>query len=169
MASLCYFRVAFIFQTDIIFIVKSDYLRLCLGDEWWYVNLLISFCGVAMGNGYLSVKRTLVTMANTQYRFKVYYLLRLTVYNVWNFLGILSVIFLEWMKFICAIYCNISRASDPVAGWGGGGGQETWNQCGCLWRPSFLWLICTGLRGAWPPRQPPWIRYWSTRICFFLC
>lgn len=108
MASLCYFRVAFIFQTDIIFIVKSDYLRRCLGDEWWYVNLLISFCGVAMGNGYLSVKRTSVTMANTQYRFKVYNLLRLTVHSVWNFLGILSVIFLEWMKFICAIYCNIS-------------------------------------------------------------
>ena len=35
------------------------------------------------------------------------------------------------------------------------GGQETWNLCGCLWRPSFLWLICTGLGGPRPPRHPP--------------
>ena len=39
------------------------------------------------------------------------------------------------------------------------GGQETWNLCGRLSRPSFLWLIFTGLGGPWPPRHPPWIRY----------
>ena len=43
---------------------------------------------------------------------------------------------------------------------GEGGGQETWNLYDRLWRPSFLWLICTGAGGAWPPRHPPWIRYW---------
>ena len=39
-----------------------------------------------------------------------------------------------------------------------GGGQETWNLWGHLWRPSFLWLISTGRGGgvlAWPPRHPP--------------
>ena len=37
----------------------------------------------------------------------------------------------------------------------GGGGQETWNLYGRQRRPSFLWLIGTGLGGAWPPRHPP--------------
>ena len=38
---------------------------------------------------------------------------------------------------------------------GGGEGQETWNLCGRLWRPSYLWLICTGPGGgAWHPRHP---------------
>ena len=36
----------------------------------------------------------------------------------------------------------------------GRGGQETWNLCG-LWRPSFLWLICTGLGGGMGPSAPP--------------
>ena len=40
-----------------------------------------------------------------------------------------------------------------------GGGQETWNLCGRLWRPSFLWLVSTGLGGAMAPSAPPWIRY----------
>ena len=44
-------------------------------------------------------------------------------------------------------------ASDPAAGWGGGG-QETWNLCDCLWQPSFLWLISTG-GGAMAPSAPP--------------
>ena len=44
-------------------------------------------------------------------------------------------------------------ASDPAAGWGGG--QETWNKCGRLWAPSFLWLISTGLGGAMAPSAPP--------------
>ena len=43
---------------------------------------------------------------------------------------------------------------------GRGGGQETWNLCGRLWRPSFLWLISTGLGGGMAPSAPPWIRYW---------
>ena len=37
------------------------------------------------------------------------------------------------------------------------GGWETWNLCGCLRRPSFLWLIFTGPGGG---HGPPWIRYW---------
>ena len=35
-----------------------------------------------------------------------------------------------------------------------GGGQETWNLCGRLWRPSFLWLVFTGPGGAMAPSQP---------------
>ena len=45
-------------------------------------------------------------------------------------------------------------ASDPAARWGGGG-QETWNLCGRIWWPSFLWLICTGLGGHGPLGTPP--------------
>ena len=36
---------------------------------------------------------------------------------------------------------------------GGGQGQETWNLCGCLRQPSFLWLMFT------PPPHPHQIRY----------
>ena len=46
-----------------------------------------------------------------------------------------------------------------------GGDQETWNLCGCLWRPSFLWLVCTGLGGGtMAPSAPPWIRYWYLHV-----
>ena len=48
-------------------------------------------------------------------------------------------------------WVHSSTASDPAAGWGG---QETWNLCGCLWQPSSLWLVCTGLGGPWPPQHP---------------
>ena len=41
------------------------------------------------------------------------------------------------------------------------GGRETWNLCGHLRQPSFLWFIFTepagwggGVWGAWPPRPP---------------
>ena len=38
-------------------------------------------------------------------------------------------------------------------------GWETWNLCGSLRRPSFLWLIFTG-PGAMAPSASLWIRYW---------
>ena len=37
----------------------------------------------------------------------------------------------------------------------GRGGQETWNLCGRLWQPSFLWLVSTGLGGGHGPLGPP--------------
>ena len=36
----------------------------------------------------------------------------------------------------------------------GGRGQETWNLCSCLWRPSFYDLFLQGRRAAWSPRYP---------------
>ena len=51
------------------------------------------------------------------------------------------------------LHRNISSGS---SGRVRGGGRETWNLCGRLWRPSFLWPIFTGPGGgAWPPRPPP--------------
>ena len=38
--------------------------------------------------------------------------------------------------------------------------RETWNLCGRIRWPSFLWLIFTGPGGAMAA-SPPWIRYWS--------
>ena len=46
-----------------------------------------------------------------------------------------------------------------------GGGQETWNLCGRLRWPSFLWPIFTGPGGGpWPPQPPPWIRYCASTL-----
>ena len=53
---------------------------------------------------------------------------------------------------------NLVKTSIGSSGWVGGG-QETWNLCCHLWWPSFLWLVCTGLRGTMAPSAPPWIRY----------
>ena len=50
--------------------------------------------------------------------------------------------------------CEVSK-QHRIQRPGRGRGQETWNLCGHLWRPSFLWLICTGLGGPWPPQHPP--------------
>ena len=49
------------------------------------------------------------------------------------------------------IYSCQHRIQQP----GGGGGQETWNLCGRLWQPPFLWRIFTGLgpMTPWPPRS----------------
>ena len=46
------------------------------------------------------------------------------------------------------------RNSSGSSGWVRGG-RETWNLCGRLWQPSFLWPIFTGPGGPWPPRPPP--------------
>ena len=46
-----------------------------------------------------------------------------------------------------SIYSN--RFSSQV-----GGGQETWNLCGRLWWPSFVWLIFTGPGGGMAPLAP---------------
>ena len=46
------------------------------------------------------------------------------------------------------------QISSGSSGWRGGG-QETWNHCGRLLRPSFLWLIFTGGMTAWHPCPPP--------------
>ena len=43
----------------------------------------------------------------------------------------------------------------------GGWGRETWNLCGRLWQPSFLWLIFRG-PGGHGPLGPPWICYWRS-------
>ena len=57
---------------------------------------------------------------------------------------------------------NVSiTVADPVAG--RGGGQETWNLCGHLQWPSFLWLIFTGLGEGMAPC--PWIRYCYSLLC----
>ena len=65
------------------------------------------------------------------------------------FCVILTTFLLHWAK-LCLTGSLQYRIQRP-----GKGGQETWNLCCHLWRPSFLWLICTGLGGAWPPRHPP--------------
>ena len=49
------------------------------------------------------------------------------------------------------------------------GGRETWNLCGRLRRPSFLWPIFTGPGGAMAPSAPPWIRYWPVAMAPHLC
>ena len=63
-------------------------------------------------------------------------------------------------RVIRGVLIDVSPVADPAAGWGRG--RETWNLCGRLWWPSFLWLIFTGLGGgdSWP-LWPPWICYWS--------
>ena len=61
-------------------------------------------------------------------------------------------------------YCNSTSkrkilqyktvVSSGSSGWVRGG-RETWNLCGRLRQPSFLWPIFTGPGGPWPPRHPP--------------
>ena len=46
------------------------------------------------------------------------------------------------------------------------GGQETWNLCGHLRQPSFLWLIFIGLE-AMAPLAPPQVRYWLFKVMLF--
>ena len=55
-----------------------------------------------------------------------------------------------------------SRAlSSGSSGRGLEGGQETWNLCGRIRRPSILWFIFTGPGGHGPSSPPPLrIRYW---------
>ena len=37
-----------------------------------------------------------------------------------------------------------------------------------IWpRPSFLWLICTGLWGGHGPLGTPWIHYWLGGVCYW--
>ena len=59
----------------------------------------------------------------------------------------------------CQVYTGIGAFIEVLSSIGSssqvGGGQETWNLGGRLWRPSFLWLICTGLGGDGPLGTPP--------------
>ena len=73
---------------------------------------------------------------------------------------------------IGACWSNVRAAMDPNSSGSSGRvreGRETWNLCGRLWRPSFLWLIFTGPVGACPP---PWIRYcpnsWYKRVKYVI-
>ena len=53
---------------------------------------------------------------------------------------------------------KLPRARQRSSGSSGrvrGGGRETWNLCGRLWWPSFLWPIFTGPGGPWPLGPPP--------------
>ena len=61
------------------------------------------------------------------------------------------------MKFICAIYCNISRASDPVAGWGGGGPRNMksmWLPLAAIFFMTYLYRAEGGMAPSATPLDP---------------
>ena len=72
-----------------------------------------------------------------------------------KFFHILAVFF---KKKICKNKVGALTLQKWIQRPGWGGGVETWNLCGCLWRPSCLWLIFTGPGRHGP--LTPWIRYW---------
>ena len=66
---------------------------------------------------------------------------------------------LQKFYFTCLFFLNILERVEKTFSNGSSnrvrGGRETWNLCGRLWRPSFLWPIFTGPGGGHAPLGPP--------------
>ena len=84
-----------------------------------------------------------------------------------EFPSIPDVISVSKVLALCVHVTILSPVADPVPG--KGGGQETWNLCSRLRRPSFLWLIFTGPGGPWPPQAPSPGSATAAPVCYYHC
>ena len=68
---------------------------------------------------------------------------------------------MSWIYWVAPVFCVLFAAMSPTADSSSGssgrvrGGRETWNLCGRLRQPSFLWPIFTGPGGVHGPLGPP--------------